>query len=132
MGAETWDYWLPYQANIGEALKKLRQEVFRSGRYRGSDSKPMTPEDAFENMGANGTASILDVTHVSDKADFCAVRPLLDQELDLYFGTTRPTRETVEQNMEFFEAIERGQGVYIVVYLNGKPSEIFFGGYSFD
>lgn len=28
--------------------------------------------------------------------------------------------------------IDRGQGVYIVAYRDGKPSEIFFAGYSFD
>ena len=48
------------------------------------------------------------------------------------FGTDRPTRELIESNMDFFEEIERGQGVYIVVYQGAKPSEIFFGGYSFD
>jgi hypothetical protein len=38
----------------------------------------------------------------------------------------------IEQNMEFFEDIERGQGIYIVVYKAGRPDEIFFAGYSCD
>ncbi|HET6252044.1 MAG TPA: hypothetical protein VFE47_30440 [Tepidisphaeraceae bacterium] len=41
-------------------------------------------------------------------------------------------REMIEDNMDFYEDIERGQGVYIVVYNEGKPSEYFFGAYSFD
>jgi hypothetical protein len=132
VGAEAWEYWVPYDADVGEALRKLRQEVFRSGRYRGSEANPATPEEAFERMGADGTASILDITHVSDEPDFCAVRPLSEEELDRYFGTKRPTREDVENNLEFFDGIERGQGVYTVVYANNKSSAIFFGGYSFD
>ena len=38
----------------------------------------------------------------------------------------------VEDNMDFFEEIERGQGVCFVVYASDRPSEIFFAGYSFD
>ena len=38
----------------------------------------------------------------------------------------------IEQHMDFYEDIERGQGVYIIAYKDGKPSELFFGGYSFD
>jgi hypothetical protein len=35
-------------------------------------------------------------------------------------------------DMAFFEEVERGTGVYVVVYDQGKPSEICFAGYSFD
>jgi hypothetical protein len=38
----------------------------------------------------------------------------------------------IERNMDFFENIDRGQGIYIAVYRNGQPYEIFFAGYSFD
>ncbi len=34
--------------------------------------------------------------------------------------------------MDFLEDVERGHGVYIILYANGQPDEIFFGGYSFD
>ena len=36
------------------------------------------------------------------------------------------------ENMEFFEEIERGQGIYIVVYKDDSPSEILFAGISYD
>ncbi|HYY94804.1 MAG TPA: hypothetical protein VE713_09825 [Pyrinomonadaceae bacterium] len=48
------------------------------------------------------------------------------------FGTDRPTRKMVESSGEVFDALERGQGVYVVVYDDGQPSEVFFAGYSFD
>lgn len=132
MGAEPWDYWVPYQQSIQQALDDLREQVFRSGGYRGSNLKPATPEEAVENMEADGTASILDITSVSDEPEFCAVCPLSEEQLRDFFDTTQPTREQIEHNLEFFENIERGHGVYIIAFQDGKPSEIFFGGYSFD
>jgi hypothetical protein len=61
MGAESWDYFVPYEEDIQAALEKLRQREFLAGHYRGSDANPATLEEVFENMGAGGTASILDV-----------------------------------------------------------------------
>jgi hypothetical protein len=81
---------------------------------------------------ADGTGSILDITTVADEPDFCAVAPLSDEDLIDLFGTHRPTRRMIEENTEFYENIERGQGVYIVAYEGDRPAEIFFGGYSFD
>jgi hypothetical protein len=34
--------------------------------------------------------------------------------------------------MDFFEEIERGHGIYIIVYKDMGPDEIFFAGYSYD
>ncbi len=48
------------------------------------------------------------------------------------FGTSQPTREMIESNEDVFEALEHGQGVYIVAYRDGRPAEIVFAGYSFD
>jgi hypothetical protein len=132
MGGEPWDYFVPYEEDIQAALEKLRQREFRAGRYRGSDLNPATIEEAIENMEADGTASILDIFTVADQPDFSTVAPLPRAELLRLFGTERPTRAMVEANMEFYEDIERGQGVYIIVYEGERPTEIFFGGYSFD
>jgi hypothetical protein len=132
MGAEPWDYFVPYEENIQEALEKLRQREFRAGRYRGAEDHPASIEEAFENMDEDGTASILDITHVAEEPGFFAVVPLPRVDLVRLFGTDKPTREMIERNMDLYEDIERGQGVYIVAHKDGKPSEIFFGGYSFD
>jgi hypothetical protein len=132
MGAEPWDYFVPYEKDIQAALDKLRQREFRAGRYRGSEEDPATIEEAVENMDADGTGSILDITHIAEEPDFCAVAPLSAEELVQLFGTDRPTREMIERSTDLYEDIDRGQGVYIIAYKDGKPSEIFFGGYSFD
>jgi len=132
MGAEPWEYFVPYEPNIQTALDKLRQQEFAAGRFRGSELNPTTIEEAFENMDADGTASILDIERVSKGADYGAVCPLPSSELTRYFGTNKPTHGMIEANQDFYEDIERGQGIYIVVYKDEKPSEIFFAGYSFD
>jgi hypothetical protein len=132
MGGEPWSYFAPFEASVEAALRGLRQRVFESGKFRGSRMKPATPEKAVENMGADGTASILDILGISESPEVCSVCPLSDERLRELFGTTRPTREMVESDGEFYEEIERGQGIYIVVYKDGEPSEYFFAGYSFD
>jgi hypothetical protein len=132
MGAEPWDYFVPYEEDIQAALEKLRLREFRAGRYRGSEEDPATIEEVLENMDEDGTGSILDITRIADEPDFCAVAPLPADELVRLFGTNQPTREMIERNLDFYEDIDRGQGIYIIAYKDGKPSEIFFGGYSFD
>jgi hypothetical protein len=83
-------------------------------------------------MATEGTASILDITHVSRQPAVRAVCPLSDQELNDHFGTTQPTREQVTRNMAFMDDIGRGEGRFIVTYVDGRPTEILFCGYSFD
>ncbi len=60
------------------------------------------------------------------------VTPVDEELLQLLYGTIRPSREQVEANMSFLEDIERGEGIYIVTYRDGAPSEILFAGYSYD
>lgn len=132
MGAEPWDYFVPFEEDIQQALQKLRVREFRAGRYHGAAEHPATIEEALENSDADGTRSILDMTHLADEPEFFAVAPMPPDQLVQWFGTEKPTREMIERHMDFYEDIDRGQGVYIIVYKDGKPSEIFFGGYSFD
>jgi hypothetical protein len=147
MGAEPYFYFVKHQPDVGAALHELRQREFRAGRYNPAIPFPRYPVDpaapspgaqhdsideAMEDADADGTRSILDLDHVSDEPEFCAVTPLDDELLEQLYGTTRPTRAMIEGNMEFFEDIERGHGIYAIVYKDDKPDEILFAGYSFD
>jgi hypothetical protein len=89
-------------------------------------------EEAMEDADADGTRSILDMERVADSPDYGAVAPLPMDDLRDLFGTDRPTHEMVADSDDLFELLERGQGVYIIVYDNERPTEIFFAGYSFD
>jgi hypothetical protein len=147
MGAVPYFYFVKYQEDVQAALDALRQREFEAGRYNpvlpfpafSSNPNEAPPgaqhasiEEAMEDADADGTRSILDLDHISDEPDFCAACRLPDAVLEDLYGTAQPTRQMIEQNMGFLEDIERGQGVYIVVYRDGKPHELFFAGYSFD
>jgi|SRR5882672_9938688 len=152
MGAEFWSYFVPYQEDIRAALEALREQEFRAGRFYQPSrvqpgffgrivdlppSKPKRPtsiRDAIKiaDTNATGTRSILDMERVSDTPASSAVSPVAPDELLRLFGTEQPTREMVERSEELTEMIDRGQGVYIVTYQQGRPDGIYFAGYSFD
>ncbi|MBW4473667.1 MAG: hypothetical protein KME45_25315 [Stenomitos rutilans HA7619-LM2] len=99
-------------------------------------------EAVFADSEPDGTTSILDMFQVSEEPEACAVCPLSNDDLSRLFGTDKPTHEIVESILiqeqnpdvweEFWDSIDRGEGRYIVLYQNDKPTEIFFAGYSFD
>jgi hypothetical protein len=146
MGGHPWWYLVPYEKDVANSLEALRQREFKAGRYNPAEDFPRFPVDlghapgcqhtsideAREDSDADGTRSILDVSRVAAKPDFDAVAPVDEDELVEFFGTTRPTAEDIEDCDELFEQIERGQGIYVVVYENDQPTQIFFAGYSYD
>lgn len=102
MASQPWHYVVPYSENIQEVLARLRPH-----EYQG---------DASE------------------------IKPLSDLELVRCFGTTKPTREVIDDNLanaaeedeDLYQNINRGQGVYLIIYKDAKPDGIFFGGYTYD
>jgi hypothetical protein len=146
MGGHPWWYLVPYEKDVIQSLEALRQREFTAGRYNPAEPFPKFPVDlahapgckhasideAREDSDADGTRSILDVSRLSAKPDYDAVAPLDDAELMEFFGTTRPSADDVEDSDELFEQIERGQGVYVLIYEDDAPAQIFFAGYSYD
>jgi hypothetical protein len=132
MGAEFYDYTVPYEPDVQAALDKLRRRVFESKEFNGAEFAPPTPEAAFELTDADGTRSILDITRISDQPDFCCAAPLSPEELERYFGTPKPTEEMVRDSDDFVEDLERGMARYVILYEDDEPSGIYFAGYSFD
>ena len=116
MGAEPHFYFVKHQPNLDRALNDLRQREFHAGRYYPAMERlafpidPQAPspgaqhatiEEAFEDADADGTRSILDLDHFSDEPDFGAITPLSDDALLQLYGTTQPTHEMIEENMDF-------------------------------
>lgn len=147
MGAHPYWYTVKYQPDTQRALDELREREFQAGRYNPVmpfldfpiDEHAPAPgrqhgsiAEAMEDADADGTRSILDIHSIGDQPDFFTAGPLPDEILESLYGTTQPTREMVEPGMEFLEDLERGHCVYIVLYRNGQPHELFFAGYSFD
>ena len=142
MGAEPWIYFVPFESDLNAALQRLRGEEFKAGRYFpvkggflkefGVTRPPSTIEEAIELAAETGTQSILDIEGVGEEPDYGTVCPLPAESLLAFYGTDKPTRAMVEDNQDFLEDVDRGQGVYIIIYQDGRPSEICFAGYSFD
>ncbi len=143
MGAESWLYFIPFEEDISNALEQLKLREFLSGRFRGNELNPKTIEEALINMEADGTASILDMYQVSEDAKPAFLSPAKTEILMRCFDTDQPTHTMVSSvvldegngdNSSFFwEDIERGEGRYVVIYdEDGKPSEYFLAGFSFD
>jgi hypothetical protein len=147
MGAHPYWYFIPYEEDIKAALEKLRRREFEAGRYNPVMPFIKFPVDpaaaspgaqhlsilhALEASEADGTRSILDIGGIGDNVEFGVAAPLKDEAMEELYETTKPTRQMIEDNMDFFESIDRGEAIYIVVYKDGKPDELLFAGYSFD
>ena len=148
MGGHIYYYCVPYEADVNGALQSLRTREFEAGRYNpvipflefDMDAAPTTSPgrqhasiaEALEASEADGTRSILDIERIADHADFGVAVRLQSARLAELYGTDRPTRQMVKENMDFFEDVERGQAVYFVLFQDGKPSELFFAGMSYD
>jgi hypothetical protein len=152
MGAEFWSHFVPYQEDIRAALEALREQEFRAGRFRQpsliepgffgrmlgrSPSKPKPPASIQEairiaDVDATGTRSILDMERISETPGSGTLTPVPRDDLYRLFGTEQPTREMVEESEELIDRIDRGQGIYVVTYQQGKPDGIYFAGYSYD
>ena len=146
MGASPYWYFVPHE-DPQVALNKLRQREFRAGRYNPAirflrfpitDESP-APGAKHKSIGAamldadaDGTRSILDIDHICKTPEFLGACPVADDVLTAFYGTTQPTRKQVEANMEILDEIERGHAVYVVLYEDGKPTELLFAGYSCD
>lgn len=95
--------------------------------------EPTTIEELLEWNGAEGTGSILDMFRVSTLPKAFTVSPLTERQLLKLFGTTTPTHAQVDQARDQYHQLrERSSGLYVVVYRDGKPDEIFFSGWSGD
>jgi hypothetical protein len=147
MGAEPWSYFVPFEDDVRSAFENLQERERAAGRYENGQSRPGQPDvpaatidDARRQSGACGTRSILDLVELSDiphekfamMPRFGVMAPLSPDDLIELYGTERPGHEQVVRNTDFYDWIDRGLGIYIVVHDGDRPSELYFAGYSFD
>lgn len=144
MGASSWRYTVPYQADVQAALDELRATEFAERRYHLPDyvEEPGTIEELFADEGFYdyGTHSILDIQVAQAVGgepvdDDFAVRPLDPDSIGDVFGSDRPTRAAFEEARErrCLPYYERWNGYHTVLFDEaGTPAEIAFWGYSGD
>jgi hypothetical protein len=120
-----------------ETMAKIKGEI--AGDIvpsRKPKQKPKTIEKLLEIQAESGTHSILDIVCISPKPKFGAISPIPQNRLGDFFDSETPSRVQIEEvhesgSLEEFVS-ERWQGIYIVAYHKGLPSELFFAGCSGD
>jgi len=135
-----------FLASIYQTLPEgLREQVMQSldfagaaAKHRRPKRKPKTIKQLLKQCGTEGTHSILDIERVSATPTFGAVAPLSNQRLLDVFGMEQPTHDMVEKWSTRIDPLdaellyERWEGIYVIVYKDSKPDEIYFEGCSGD
>jgi hypothetical protein len=99
---------------------------------------PKTIKQLLKQCEDSGTHSILDMERVASTPSFGAIAPLSPQQCIGLFGTEQPTHAVVEKWTARIDPpdaaplYDRWEGIYIIVYKDSKPDEIYFEGCSGD
>jgi hypothetical protein len=120
-----------------QGAENFKKEVMAgSPAPRKATGQPKTIEEALEVQAESGTHSILDIVGVSSEAAFGHVRPFPPEKILEFFGSHTPNHAQIEEAYDFGSleefVSERWEGIYIIAYRDGSPSEIFFAGCSGD
>lgn len=125
------------EEEVAKGLSPDYAETFRSAmknlRAKPEIPAPQTIEELIEMNAESGTHSILDIDEISENPEFGKAAPLTAQQLSEIFGTTQPTWDMIQSNMDGIQGLrQRWMGTYIIVYKDGVPDQIFFTGFSGD
>lgn len=137
--AEAEDTSLPADLRAAQQVvaEQMRKEIekYRAGNPQ-AKQKPKTIDALLAQQAENGTHSILDIACISQKPKSGAISPFPASKLSKFFGSDLPSRAQVQDAYDSgaFDKLvaKRWQGVYVIVYRNGLPTEIFFAGCSGD
>lgn len=127
----------PFKTLYLQGMEKIKGEIMGGGSSsRKPKRKPRTIEQLLELQAESGTHSILDILSISPEPQFGTISPFPRTRLVEFLGSETPSHAEVEEahdsgSLEEFLS-ERWQGIYVVAYRDGSPSEIFFAGCSGD
>lgn len=97
---------------------------------------PVDPDTLFAAQPHSGTHSVIDMAEgVSARPALFTVSPLTDEQTLDFFGTRTPTPQQVVEWIQTFgpsSIRDSWQGLYIVSYIDGRPEQIHFTGFSGD
>jgi hypothetical protein len=151
VGASNWEYAVPYEPDLANALGQLRLQVFVTGEFVSptefglpapASLDELMTEPYWEFLGTCGTHSILDIAAgvlPADQLDqdFSTIRPLTDAETTALFGVDMPTRSDfarLSDSEQLYDYVDAGRytGRAAILWDAGSPNEIVFWGYSGD
>jgi hypothetical protein len=100
--------------------------------------RPRRPsqDEMFAAMSTATHGDVVDLDALSgfmpQPEDFGTIAPVVPELLEELYGTARPRRPAVQAAPRFLDDVDRGMGVYVVLYEDDVPTEICFAGYSYD
>lgn len=127
----------PFKTKYLEMAERIKGEIMGGGSApRKPKRKPKTIEQALEFQAESGTHSILDIVGITEVPEFGHIHPFPPAKIVEHFGSQTPSHAEIEEahdsgSIEDFVS-ERWEGIYVVAYRDGSPSEIFFAGCSGD
>ena len=127
---------------IEEALAETgdgTQSILDLTKVIEGDAKP-TPKRSDKVIEFPGSTKVnlqdYMLQYLSESMKDCGIARVPSSEtLIKYLGTDKPTRKQLTDGIwDYFNDIEhiRGTGVCITLYEDGQPTELFFGGWSYD
>jgi hypothetical protein len=151
MGGSGWAYVVDHQPDVAAALEQLRRNVFEAGDYyprsinpeyaafmgiRPMESNPASLDELLEMQTSEGTHSILDIDGgLSAGPRPGTASPLTADQMRATFASLTPECEQVtawidERGAHYLR--DRGEALYVVCSLDGRPHHIHFAGSSGD
>ncbi|MBX7101028.1 MAG: hypothetical protein K1X89_25150 [Myxococcaceae bacterium] len=119
MATTSWSTWVKWDGSIEKTLAE--------GQHVASGE--LSVAEVRQRAGGKGTASILDVVTLDDRAHLGRCWVLGAPELHRHFGSKTPPRKAIEAGREAFLAkLEPGQAVAVTAYSRGMPSVVLFAG----
>jgi hypothetical protein len=136
------NYLTSLYASLPDEVRKQTDQFLELARSAAKRQRPArmanSIDELLEQCRENGTHSILDIEKVSSVPGFGVITPLSNEHLINIFRTDKPTHEMVAIWSNRVDPptakpfYERWQGVYVIVYEDNKPTEIYFEGASGD
>jgi hypothetical protein len=134
-----------YLASLSPDPEKTRRELDGLLALSGALKKPQqntrapkTIRQLLAMCGEQGTHSILDIEGLSPTPSPGTITPLPRHNILDIFGTEQPTHAMVQEWSARVDPLgaepfyERWEGIYLIVYKDGRPDEIYFEGCSGD
>ncbi len=124
------------QSILSGLARVFGEKLVEQARRRAETPAPLDPnsiEELIEQCAESGTHSLLDIDRIATTPEPSAASPLSSERLKELFDTDQPTRPMVEDvERSGLMTCRRGQAHYLVVYEEGKPSEVYFWGSTGD
>ena len=148
MGAHAYWYVVKYNPDVEAALRELREREFAAGRYNPAMPFilfPITPASPAPGaaprirsrrrwrtprktaLGRSWTSTGSRTSRTSERWPRSTTRRCWSTSA----RPPRPGRQSSKTTASSTTS-SRGQGVYVVLYKDGVPDELFFAGYSYD